>query len=103
LGVGLLFRFTAGPVAMVAGVAFGLLATVLQTVAVGLSASKIQSADYQGLLMRWGAGAGLRMLGVVIIPIAVVADRALFPPLWSALGYVAVLVPLFFLEIRRFR
>ncbi len=103
LVVGLVFRFAAGPEAMVAGVAFGLLATVLQAIAIGLAAPKIQSADYQGLLMRWGAGAGLRMLGVVAIPIAVVADRALFPPLFAALGYIAVLVPLFFFEIRRFR
>ena len=66
-------------------------------------ADTLASADYQGLLMRWGAGAGLRMLGVVAIPIAVVADRALFPPLFAALGYIAVLVPLFFFEIRRFR
>lgn len=101
--VGLVFRAAAGPSAMVAGGAFGLLATALQMVAMGLAAPKIRSADYQGLLMRWGAGAALRMLGVVAIPVAVVIDRSLFPPLWAALGYVAVLVPLFFFEIRRFR
>ena len=92
-----------GPAARLAAVVFGLVATGLQTWAVALAERPLALGDYRGLLGRWGAGAGLRLLGVIMIPVAVTIDRTLFPPLPAALGYVAVLVPLLFFEIRRFR
>lgn len=87
----------------VAAAGFGGLATVLQTAAVALARPCLAAGDYRGLLWRWGAGVGLRLAGVVAIAVAVSIDRALFPPLAAALGYIAVLLPLLFLEIREFR
>lgn len=82
---------------------FGVLATALQSVAMALAAPRLRSGDYPGLLRRWALGGGIRLVGVVAIPVAVAVDRERFPPLAAALGYVGVLVPLFFFEIRRFR
>ena len=93
----------AGPAGFRGAAAFGGLAVVLQAAAVALAAPKIGVGDYQGFLSRWAAGIGLRFLGVVALPVAVLTDRAAFPPLASALGYLGVLVPLLFFEIRRFR
>jgi len=97
------FRYGFGPQGMVAGGVFGGIAAVLQTVATAIAAPKLGTGDYHGLLMRWAVGAGVRLLGVIAIPVAVLYDRAVFPPLPAALGFIAVLVPLLFLEIRRFR
>jgi len=101
--VALVFRVAFGVQGMVAGLVFGLLAAGLQTVAVALAAPRLKARDYTGLLGRWAVGAGIRLVGVVLIPVAVVLDRNTFPPLAAGLGYLAVLVPLFFFEIRRFR
>ena len=86
-----------------AAMVFGLLATGLQAVAVGLAAPRLKAGDYRGLLARWGAGSLLRLGGIAVVPVAVMLDRATFPPLAVASGYLAVMVPLFFFEIRRFR
>lgn len=96
-------RAVDGPAGQWAAVAFGLLALGLQVVAAGLAGPRIGAGDYQGLMFRWAAGIGLRFAGILALPVAVLADRALFPPLASAAGYVAVMVPLLFFEIRRFR
>jgi hypothetical protein len=88
---------------MRAAAMFGGLATGLEVAAVALAAPMLESRDYQGLMVRWALGMLLRMLGVVALPIAVLADRSTFPPLPSALGFLGVLVPLLLFEIRRFR
>ena len=100
---GLVGGVVAGPAGFRGAAAFGGLAVVLQVAAVALAAPKIGVGDYRGFLVRWAAGIGLRFLGVEALPVAVLADRALFPPLPSALGYIAVVVPLLLFEIRRFR
>jgi hypothetical protein len=43
---------------------------------------------------------GLRLAGVAALAAAIVIDRTVFPPLPSALGFLGVLVPLLFLEVR---
>lgn len=101
--VALVFRATLGTQAMVAGLVFGLVAAALQTAAVAVAAPRLAERDYHGLLGKWALGAGIRLVGVVLIPVAVTIDRNTFPPLAAGLGYLAVLVPLFFFEIRRFR
>ena len=103
LVVALLFRWLDGPAAMAAAGFFGLVATVLQIVAVRMAAPMLAANDYRGLLRRWVIGAAIRVAGVAAIPVAVTVDRGRFPPLAAALGYIAVLIPLFFFEIRRFR
>jgi hypothetical protein len=42
----------------------------------------------------------LRLGGVVLMGAAVVWDRTLFPPLPTAIGFLGVLIPLLFLEVR---
>lgn len=88
-----------GQAALVPGLAFGLLATGIQVVAVR-SLKKGLSAPYPELMKRWAVGLGLRMVGIVLFVAAVVADRTLFPPLPTAFGYLGVVVPLLFTETK---
>jgi hypothetical protein len=88
---------------MGAAVVFGGIATVVQIVAMTVVGPKIGQGDFRGLLVRWGVGTGLRLGGVVGVVFAVERARDQFPPLPTALGYLAVLVPLLFFEVRRFR
>jgi hypothetical protein len=46
---------------------------------------------------------GLRLLGVVAIAVAAGLDPAHFPPLAAALGFLGVLLPLLFYEVRLIR
>jgi hypothetical protein len=43
---------------------------------------------------------GLRVGGVVVFLVAVLVDRELFPPVPTALGFLGVLIPLLFAELR---
>lgn len=88
-----------GSSALPAAAAFGLLATAIQLGALALVKPALDG-PWSTLLKRWGMGMGLRVLGVVLIAVAVVADRTLFPPLPTAFGYLGVIVPLLFMETR---
>jgi hypothetical protein len=61
------------------------------------------SGETVRLLKRWGLGMLLRGLGVVLVAVAVTLDQAHFPPLPTAFGFLGVLVPLLFLEVRLVR
>lgn len=91
-----------GRAALVPGVGFGLLATVIQVISAGLVAPAAQD-EFGVLIRRWAVGLGLRVGGVVIFGVAVLLNRELFPPLPSAFGYLGVVVPLLFWEIRFLR
>ena len=78
---------------------FGLLATLIQVIALRLMAGQ-QDAKFERYLARWGAGMGLRMAGVLVFMVAVALRRDLFPPLASAMGFLGVLLPLLALETR---
>lgn len=91
-----------GPAAGRAGAMFGGLAVVVQTVAVRLMGPAVGGPVHRQF-QRHGLGMGLRLLGVVALPVAVVVDRVAFPPIPSAFGYLGVLLPLLFLETRLFR
>lgn len=97
------FRWGFGPTGATAGAVFGGLAVALQMVAVSVVAPTILAGDYRGLFRRWAMGLSVRLLGIVALPVAVWYDREVFPPLPAALGFIAVMVPLLFFEIRRFR
>lgn len=86
-----------------AALVFGGIATVLQVGAAALMAKPLAAGDYRALMPRWAMGSLIRLVGIVAIPIAVAIDRSTFPPLGAALGYLAVMIPLLFFEIRRFR
>ncbi len=110
LGLGLLlttlvaalaWRFW-GPVALLPAVSFGLLATLIQWVAV-----RALARVYHGTLTEFyrgfGTGLILRAGGVMLLLVAVLVDRAHFPPLPTAFGYLGVVIPLLFLEARLVR
>ncbi len=101
--VALLWWAVWGPAAMTAAAIFGAIATAIQVVAMAVAGPKIGQGDFPGLLIRWGVGTGLRLAGVVGVVVAVDLARERFQPLPTALGYLAVLVPLLFFEVRRFR
>lgn len=89
-----------GEAALVPGLAMGLVATGLQTTAAGILAP-VREAPFRQFAGRWGIGMGLRLLGVILVGVAVVLDREWFPPLPTGLGFLGVMVPLLFLELRR--
>ena len=88
-----------GDSALVPGVSFGLLATVILWVAV-----RALARTYHGTLTEFfrgfGTGLILRAGGVLLLVIAILADAERFPPLPTAFGYLGVVIPLLFLEAR---
>jgi hypothetical protein len=91
-----------GRQAVVPGLAFGGLATAIQLVAV-LLVKPAMEGSLKPLMVRWGIGMGLRLLGVGLFVVAVLWSRDIFPPLPTAFAYLGVLVPLLFTEIRLIR
>ena len=88
-----------GRPALVAGMVFGTLATLIQIAADRLIARRLtRSVGEFG--RGYVAGMGLRLVGIVLMTVAIVAAPALFPPLATALGFLGVLVPLLFMEMR---
>ena len=88
-----------GRQALVPGLAFGGLATVIQFIAV-LAVKPAMNGPIKPLMIRWGMGMGLRFLGVILFLVAVLVSRDIFPPLPTAIAYLGVLVPLLFTELR---
>jgi hypothetical protein len=91
-----------GPQAAVAAGVFGALAVAIQLAALALI-EPVKQGPIKALIKRWGLGMGLRALGVVAIAVAVGLDRNHFPPLATALGFLGVLLPLLFFEVRLLR
>jgi hypothetical protein len=91
-----------GREALLPALVFGLVATAIQVVSVALVRPAF-SGETVRLLKRWGLGMLLRGLGVVLVAVAVTLDQAHFPPLPTAFGFLGVLVPLLFLEVRLVR
>jgi hypothetical protein len=88
-----------GEPAVVPGVTFGLLSTAIQLLALRhLKAG--WSGSNREFLQGVGIGMALRMLGIVLVLVAIVVDRGRFPPLPTAFGFLGVLIPLLFLEVR---
>lgn len=88
-----------GDTAWVPGLVFGGLATAIQVAAV-LVVKPAMNAPLRDMMLRWGVGMGLRLLGVVLFAVAVLIRSDIFPALPTAFGYIGVLIPLLFLEIR---
>jgi hypothetical protein len=85
-----------------AAAALGLAAGMLQTAAVALLQPHVR-APAGPFMKRWMLGMGLRLLGVVVVGVAIWADRGIFPPIPSASGFLVVMVPLLFFEARLIR
>ncbi len=88
--------------AILPGLVFGALATAIEVVAL----ARLRRTWHErgtGPLKGFAEGMGLRLAGVVVLAAAIVMNRSVFPPLPSALGFVGVLIPLLFLEVRLVR
>jgi hypothetical protein len=95
------WRVWGGQGAVAAG-SFALLALAIQLAALRMM-QPVRGAPFQRFLARWGIGMGLRLLGVVMIAIAGGLDRAHFPAIPTAAGFLGVLIPLLFVEVRLLR
>lgn len=91
-----------GDSALLPGLSFGLLATLIQLVA-----ERSLRQGLHGTLPEFyrgfGAGLVLRAAGVLLLLAAVLIDRDHFPPLPAAFGYLGVVIPLLFFEARLVR
>ncbi|HSE43862.1 MAG TPA: hypothetical protein VLA89_00885 [Gemmatimonadales bacterium] len=85
--------------AILPGLAFGALATAIEVMALARLRHTWDEPG-TGPLKGFAEGMGLRLAGVAVLATAMVIDRTVFPPLPSALGFLGVLVPLLFLEVR---
>jgi hypothetical protein len=105
-GIGLTAVVTAvlvlawGREALLPGISFGLLATVIQVVSAALVGPVAKYGEFKLLIRRWAIGMGLRVAGIAAFGVAVWVRRDLFPPLPTAFGYLGVVVPLLFMETR---
>jgi hypothetical protein len=88
--------------AVQAAVTFGLLATAIHVAAVTLLKSGLEGS-HQRLMGRWAMGMGLRLAGIVMFGVLVYTQRERYPPLPAAAGYIGVLIPLLFSEMRLLR
>lgn len=79
---------------------FAILALVIQLGASRLMVGHARAPMGQ-FLKRYGAGMGLRLLGVAIVGLVIWLEPAGMSPVAAALGYIGVLIPLLFLEARR--
>jgi hypothetical protein len=91
-----------GQEALLPALVLGLVATTIQVASVALLRPAF-SGETSRLLKRWGLSMLLRLLGVALVAILVTLDQTHFPPLPTALGFLGVLVPLLFLEVRLIR
>ncbi len=81
---------------------FAALALAIQLAALALI-EPVKQGPIKVFIKRWGLGMGLRALGVVAIAVAAGLDRTNFPPLATAMGFLGVLLPLLFFEVRLLR
>lgn len=97
--VGAILFLAFGPAAITPAVVFGSIATLIQLAATSLL-RRADGAPLPVFMRSWAAGAGLRFIGVLLIAVAVLARRDLFPPLPTAFAFLGVMIPLLFMEIR---
>jgi hypothetical protein len=96
--VGAVSWWLGGTPAAVAGLGAGVLAVGIETAAVRLLGPALVP-PFERLAKRWAFGMGLRLGGVGLVGVAVARWPAQFPPLATALAFVAVLIPLLFGEM----
>ena len=106
-GVGLTVVVTAilwliwGDRAVVPGLTFGLLGTAIE-LAAALFMAPAWEGNFDVFVRRWLVGMVFRLVGVVLLFVAIAVRPELFPPLPAALAFLGVVIPLLFTEIRRF-
>jgi hypothetical protein len=98
---GVCYRIAGAQAAIAAGLCAAL-AVLIQLTALGLI-QPVKQAAPKLFIKRWGAGMGLRLLGIVALALAIGLDEAHFPPIPSATGFLGVLLPLLLFEVRLVR
>ena len=91
-----------GTEALVPGVTFGLVSTGIQLGAHRMLRA-VGNAPFSLVVQRWLAGMALRLGGIALVFTAIGLQRDVFPPLPTAFGYLGVVIPLLFTEVRLFR
>lgn len=89
----------AGLMGLVAALIGGGLATAAQVAAVALLRPGMR-AQHPEFVRRWASGIAIRGGAVVVLIVVVFATRAVLPPLWTALGFLGVLLTLLYTEMR---
>ncbi len=85
--------------AVVGSLVFGAVATLIQLAATRMLRGA-WGGHVAGFFRAVARGMMLRLGGVVLLGVAMAWDRTIFPPVPTAIGYLGVLIPLLFLEVR---
>ena len=99
LVVALIAMVGAGAVGLVAALVGGGIATSAQVAAVALLRPGMKAGTPE-FLRRWASGIAIRGGSALVLVAVVFATRAVLPPLWTALGFLAVLLTLLYAETR---
>jgi hypothetical protein len=97
--VAALATFQAGAPGLVAALVGGGIATSAQVAAVALLRPGMKAGTPE-FVRRWVTGIAIRGGSAVVMAGVLFATRAVLPPLWTALGFLVVLLTLLYAEMR---
>jgi len=99
LVVAALALLDAGAMGLVAALVGGGIATAAQVTAVALlrPGMKAQTPEF---VRRWATGIAIRGASALIVVVLVLVTKAVLPPLWVVLSFLAVLLTLLYAETR---
>jgi hypothetical protein len=89
----------AGVFGLVAALVGGGIATSAQVTAVALLRPAMKGSNPE-FVRRWVSGVAIRGGSAVVLAGVVFATRSVLPPLWTALGFLAVMLTLLYAETR---
>jgi hypothetical protein len=99
LVVAVIAAVEAGTKGLTAALVSGAVAAAAQFAAVALLRPAMQ-AETPKFLRRWVSGMAIRGAGALLVVGLALAARAALPPLWMAVGFLAVLLTLLYAETR---
>jgi hypothetical protein len=97
--VGIISTLAWGREALTGAVSFGVFALGIQVVAVS-QLKKGWGGKFPEVLEKFGIGMGMRLAGVVVWAGVVSRWSEIFLPLPSAMGFLGVLIPLLYMELK---
>jgi hypothetical protein len=97
--VAALALMNAGVMGLAAALVGGGIATSAQVAAVALLRPGIK-AETPEFVRRWAVGIAIRGASALVVVALVFATKAVLPPLWVVLGFLAVLLTLLYAETR---
>jgi len=99
LVVAALAAVEAGPLGLAAALLGGGIATSAQVAAVALLRPGMKAGTPE-FVRRWASGIAIRGGSAAVLVGVVLVTRAVLPPLWAVLGFLAVLLTLLYAETR---